>query len=92
MKELSKCLLKSDATAENVQAGLTLTLTLTNLATQWERLRMSPLDGEILELSVCRVYHFPALGGNWAGKTPLKKPSRAARNRTVFYFKNPPLT
>lgn len=41
MKELSKCLLKFDerATVENLQAELT------NLATQWERLKMSPLDG-----------------------------------------------
>ena len=41
MKDLSKCLLKFDvrATVENLQAELT------NLATQWEKLKMSTLDG-----------------------------------------------
>ncbi|KAJ8381129.1 hypothetical protein SKAU_G00019070 [Synaphobranchus kaupii] len=40
MKELSKCLLKFDerATVENLAE-------LTILATQWKRLKMSPLDG-----------------------------------------------
>ena len=41
MKDLSKCLLKFDvrATVENLQAELT------NLATQWEKFKMSTLNG-----------------------------------------------